>query len=41
MEKTFTCLYPYEKLMAEMRLLTEWMLPSLDIQPTEQKLENN
>mgnify|MGYP000098944287 CR=1 FL=1 len=31
--------YSYEKLMAEMRLLTEWMLPSLDIQPTEQQLE--
>ncbi|MGL5404903.1 MAG: aminoglycoside phosphotransferase family protein, partial [Acinetobacter sp.] len=31
--------YSYEKLMTEMRLLTEWMLPSLDIQPTEQQLE--
>lgn len=31
--------YSYEKLMSEMRLLTEWMLPSLDIQPTEQQLE--
>ena len=31
--------YSYEKLMAEMRLLTEWMLPSLNIQPTEQQLE--
>ncbi|ENX37125.1 MULTISPECIES: aminoglycoside phosphotransferase family protein [Acinetobacter] len=31
--------YSYDKLMAEMRLLTEWMLPSLDIQPTEQQLE--
>jgi aminoglycoside/choline kinase family phosphotransferase len=25
--------------MTEMRLLTEWMLPSLNIQPTEQQLE--
>ena len=31
--------YSYEKLMTEMRLLTEWMLPSLNIQPTEQQLE--
>ncbi|MDH0562735.1 aminoglycoside phosphotransferase family protein [Acinetobacter courvalinii] len=31
--------YSYDKLMAEMRLLTEWMLPSLNIQPTEQQLE--
>lgn len=31
--------YSYEKLMTEMRLLTEWMLPSLKIQPTEQQLE--
>ena len=31
--------YSYEKLMTEMRLLTEWMLPSLEIQPTEQQLE--
>ena len=31
--------YSYEKLMREMRLLTEWMLPSLNIQPTEQQLE--
>ena len=31
--------YCYDKLMAEMRLLTEWMLPSLNIQPTEQQLE--
>ncbi len=31
--------YSYEKLMSEMRLLTEWMLPSLQIQPTEQQLE--
>ncbi|EOR07880.1 aminoglycoside phosphotransferase family protein [Acinetobacter genomosp. 15BJ] len=31
--------YSYEKLMTEMRLLTDWMLPSLDIQPTEQQLE--
>ncbi|ENV08363.1 hypothetical protein F966_03037 [Acinetobacter higginsii] len=31
--------YSYEKLMTEMRLLTEWMLPSLSIQPTEQQLE--
>ncbi|MEA1227828.1 phosphotransferase [Acinetobacter sp. IRS14] len=30
--------YSYEKLMSEMQLLTEWMLPSLAIQPTaEQK----
>ncbi|EPF83471.1 phosphotransferase [Acinetobacter gyllenbergii] len=31
--------YSYEKLMTEMRLLTDWMLPSLNIQPTEQQLE--
>ena len=31
--------YSYEKLMAEMRLLTDWLLPSLNIQPTEQQLE--
>ncbi len=31
--------YSYEKLMTEMRLLTDWMLPSLKIQPTEQQLE--
>jgi aminoglycoside/choline kinase family phosphotransferase len=31
--------YSYDKLMAEMHLLTEWMLPSLNIQPTEQQLE--
>ncbi|RZF54783.1 phosphotransferase [Acinetobacter halotolerans] len=31
--------YSYEKLMTEMRLLTEWLLPSLNIQPTEQQLE--
>ncbi|MCH7312818.1 phosphotransferase [Acinetobacter sp. ANC 3882] len=31
--------YSYEKLMTEMRLLTDWMLPSLQIQPTEQQLE--
>ena len=31
--------YSYEKLMTEMHLLTEWMLPSLKIQPTEQQLE--
>ncbi|WP_336041218.1 aminoglycoside phosphotransferase family protein [Acinetobacter dispersus] len=31
--------YSYEKLMMEMRLLTDWMLPSLKIQPTEQQLE--
>ena len=31
--------YSYEKLMTEMHLLTEWMLPSLNIQPTEQQLE--
>ncbi|WP_332604721.1 aminoglycoside phosphotransferase family protein [Acinetobacter sp. ESBL14] len=31
--------YSYEKLMTEMRLLTDWMLPSLSIQPTEQQLE--
>ena len=31
--------YSYDKLMTEMRLLTEWMLPSLNIQPTEQQLE--
>jgi len=31
--------YSYDKLMTEMRLLTEWMLPSLKIQPTEQQLE--
>ena len=30
--------YSYEKLMSEMHLLTDWMLPSLSIQPTaEQK----
>lgn len=30
--------YSYEKLMSEMQLLTDWMLPSLSIQPTaEQK----
>lgn len=30
--------YSYEKLMSEMQLLTDWMLPSLAIQPTaEQK----
>ena len=31
--------YSYEKLMSEMRLLTDWMLPSLNIQATEQQLE--
>ena len=31
--------YSYEKLMTEMRLLTDWLLPSLNIQPTEQQLE--
>ena len=31
--------YSYEKLMTEMHLLTEWMLPSLKIQATEQQLE--
>ncbi|MGV0885858.1 phosphotransferase [Acinetobacter venetianus] len=31
--------YSYDKLMSEMRLLTDWMLPSLDIQPSEQQLE--
>ena len=31
--------YSYEKLLSEMHLLTDWMLPSLDIHPTaEQKL---
>ncbi|MCU4635565.1 phosphotransferase [Acinetobacter sp. WU_MDCI_Abxa265] len=29
--------YSYEKLMSEMQLLTEWMLPSLAIQPTAEK----
>ena len=27
--------YSYEKLISEMELLTEWMLPSLNIQPTQ------
>ncbi|MEC8567473.1 MAG: phosphotransferase, partial [Pseudomonadota bacterium] len=31
--------YSYDKLMSEMRLLTDWMLPSLNIQPSEQQLE--
>ncbi len=31
--------YSYNKLMSEMRLLTDWMLPSLNIQATEQQLE--
>lgn len=31
--------YSYDKLMSEMRLLTDWMLPSLNIQATEQQLE--
>ncbi|KXO86956.1 phosphotransferase [Acinetobacter venetianus] len=31
--------YSYGKLMSEMRLLTDWMLPSLNIQPSEQQLE--
>lgn len=29
--------YSYEKLIAEMQLLTDWMLPSLHIQPTEEE----
>ncbi|MGX5698087.1 aminoglycoside phosphotransferase family protein [Acinetobacter kookii] len=29
--------YSYEKLIAEMQLLTDWMLPSLYIQPTEEE----
>lgn len=29
--------YSYEKLMSEMQLLTDWMLPSLAIQPTVQQ----
>lgn len=33
------CRHIHMKLMTEMRLLTEWMLPSLNIQPTEQQLE--
>lgn len=37
--KDYFPVYSYDKLMAEMRLLTEWMLPSLNIQPTEQQLE--
>lgn len=37
--KSHLSAYSYEKLMTEMRLLTEWMLPSLNIQPTEQQLE--
>lgn len=31
--------YSYDKLMSEMRLLMDWMLPSLNIQPSEQQLE--
>src|SRR5690606_28342274 len=27
--------YSYEKLISEMELLTDWMLPALEIQPTE------
>lgn len=27
--------YSYEKLISEMELLTDWMLPALKIQPTE------
>jgi N-acetylmuramate 1-kinase len=29
--------YHYEKLISEMQLLTEWMLPSLNIQPTQEQ----
>ena len=29
--------YSYEKLISEMQLLTEWMLPSLNIQPTQEQ----
>ncbi|MBJ9984978.1 phosphotransferase [Acinetobacter sp. S40] len=29
--------YSYEKLMMEMKLLTDWLLPSLNINPTEQQ----
>src|SRR5690606_12018354 len=31
--------YSYEKLISEMQLLTDWMLPALKIQPTESESE--
>ncbi|MBP6113158.1 MAG: phosphotransferase [Acinetobacter sp.] len=31
-------IYSYEKLISEMELLTDWLLPSLDIQPSKEEL---